>query len=101
MPQDSEHVDSPLPQQQADNPNDLKSWKENWPDHYVQQVSILIAKQTPFEEDMQMQHKQSFLDKSPVLSPTVNLSAEENTNSKVLVKNKKTNSNQIVISGTY
>ena len=87
-PKNSEHIDSPQPL--ADS-NDLRVW----PDACIKQVSVQIAKQVPkFEEEIQVQQKQSFLEKSP-LAATADISTAD---SNALVKCKKTNSSQIVIS---
>ena len=89
-PQDSDHIESP---HSID--NDIR----NWPDSCVKKVSILIAKQVPkINEEHQIQHKQSFLDKTP--NSTLSNSTEDNlaSSNKLLAKSKKSNQNQIVIS---
>lgn len=87
---DSEHVESQG--QQLDN-NDFR----NWPDAFVNQVSIQIAKQVPkFDEEQQIQQKNSFLDKASIVTGR-SLEANNSTTNKTLAK-KTNNSNQIVIS---
>lgn len=87
-PKNSEHIDSPQPLSDS---NDLRVW----PDACIKQVSVQIAKQVPkFEEEIQVQQKASFLEKSPLAATADTSPADSNA----LVKSKKTNSSQIVIS---
>lgn len=87
--QDSEHVETP---QQVEMSNDIR----HWPDHYIQQVSILIAKKTPkLDEEHQLAHKSSFLDRSPGVTSS---SDDKAVTSNLRSSPKKSMNCQIVIS---